>query len=280
MEKNLIVFLNIRDEFEEYSESIESIRAAANRWKADVYEITNCKYPSLVKNLNTLFFWNRVWIMENFISYDKVLIVDTDIIINSNAPNIFTLLTQDIAGVLDGNPGRLVNDFFKNRYLKNIAFEGNTSSVFSCIKNFNVDKYWDNYINMGVFLFNPKTIYNQIQHLKDWVFNNTTIWDYLYSNVGFTEQNLFNAWLSSLDINIQILDNKWNWIAPDATGFGGSPVDQWDPSTEELVIWDQLNSPAPNYTNNFHVGKMYPYIYHFCGTNEAKQALKYYKKWR
>lgn len=280
MEKNIIVFLNIRDKFEFNSESIESIRCAANRWNADVFEITTSKYGnSLINNHLQMIFWNKLWVMENFSSYDKVLWLDTDTIVNSKAPNIFNLLDKDIAGVKDGNPGRLKDDFFKNNQVKNIAFSPNVTDYFDSVPSFDVKKYWDDYINVGVLLFDAKIISKKVKLLKDLIFNNPKIWSYLYSPHLFTEQNLFNLWFSSFDVDLQILDNKWNWIAPDMNGWGGELVDQFDPDTGEHVMWEHTGI-KPNYTHDFFSNTMYPHIYHFCGTNGAKKVLKSYKSWR
>lgn len=245
---NLILVINAYDEFSKNSQAIESIRCAANRWKSDFLEITKLKYESMPHQL----FWNRIDLIDKFKMYDKILFLDSDIIINSKSPNIFDeLIDEDLAVVLDCNPnGRFENDWFKNQYGYYVMNLENCVKVFQNeIPNFNDEEYYKNYFNMGVMLMNPKTISKSLNKLKGKIINNKNLYN-LLSKGWHTEQNFFNSWLGSDNINIKTLDNKWNWIAPDI-------ADEYD----------------------MFMGDMKPWIYHFCGTNLSKERLETYDRW-
>jgi len=249
MSNNLILVINAYENFSYNSQSIESIRCAANRWKCDFIEITDLKYESLPHKL----FWNRINLINKFNFYDKILFLDSDIIINAKAPNIFNELTvEDLAVVLDGNPnGRFENDWFKKQFSTHVMNLENCVDVFKTeIPNFNYDDYWNNYFNMGVMLINPKTISKSLNRLKINIFNNKNFYELLQKG-WHTEQNFFNAWLTNDGLNIKILDNKWNWLAPDIS-------DEYD----------------------MFLGEMKPWIYHFCGTNLSKERLNTYDRWK
>jgi len=260
---NLIAVINVDSlkSFDRHKNSIESIRYAANNWKADYIEITECKYkeynPQIIRNggswngFATTKLWQLIWIMENFENYDNVLILDTDIFINSNSPNIFEELSDyDLAAVLDGNPGRL-GDWIRNRSIDYYSSLNGCIEYFKTIENFDVEKYSNFYINTGVLLFNTRRMRTHIQLLKSIILDNPKIMEYLETHDSPIDQNLFSAWLSTSNVNLKLLDNTWNWTMPD--------------------ISDEYSS---------FLGKMPVNIYHFCGTNLIKERLGSYDRWR
>ena len=254
MEKNLIVLFNVFDQLDPYPQSVESIRHAANRWGVDYFEIKSFK-----NTLDDLYQINKLsstvfWTYTNFLNYDKVWVVTPDMIINSNAPNIFDELEDkyDFAAVLDGNPTNRFDypNFLKDSIVKNIAYENDCIEAFNkYIPNFDSSHYWKNYFNLGMYLFRPKRIYDSISKLKTLLSQNTE----LISNFKdfFFYQNLFNAWISSQPINLKILDDTWNWVLPDM-------AEEWD----------------------MFLGPMQPHLYHFCGTNLAKERCVTYDRWK
>ena len=256
MERNLIVVQNVFEDLRDTEQSIKSIRYAAHRWKSNFYEITSFQFPNSPSNI----FWDRLWACQNFLEYDKVLILDPDIVINSKCPNIFEELTSefDLAVVLDGNPGRFENDPIKNGVVRYISELHESVEIFQKnIPNFDKTRYWENYFNNGVFLYNPKKIYKTMEYIKELLFNNNKIHKFVdYSICGdtFPCQNLFNAVISSSNLKVKNLDNKWNWLMPD--------VDL-------------------EYNHNFFLSEqMIPWIYHFTGTPHSKNFLKTYTKWQ
>lgn len=280
MKQNLIVVQTVFDDLEITKQSVESMRLAAHRWCVDFYELSYFKFPLSPKPI----FWDRNWIMKNFINYDKVLILDPDVIINNNSASIFDELGDyDMAVVKDGNISSRFSDNLrlKNSIVKHISSLDNCIDIFSKnIPNFNYDKYWENYFNNGVFLFRPKKILSVIEELESLIFTNCTLYDYLKST-PYSMQNLHNAFITSRnDIKIKYLDDKWNWIAPDIAGKNGFLLDQFDPETGQIIEWESQNDSPPTGLDNFYHGKMHPYIYHFCGTNMAKELLKNYENWK
>ena len=253
MENNIIVLLNDYKEFKFNSNVIESLRFASNRWGCTFCEITKLQESINEQvSLTAKLLWNRILIMENFINYDKVLCIDTDVIINSKSPNIFDELDNDndLAVVLDGNPGRFENDWFK-KSIVNTILNINIEVYNKNIPNFNFEEYSNKYFNGGVVLFNPKNINKNIQKFKNLILNNKEIQNLLFQGVNFVDQNLPNAWFtSSPDIKIKYIKNEWNWIAPDIE--------------QDYEIF---------------LGPMVPWIYHFCGTNLSKGRLNDYYRW-
>jgi len=271
--KDLIVTINCWrgniDRWKTTSNSVESIRQAAQRWGTDYFELSDIKYPEYnppggirkaggVGERNgflTTFLWQKVWVMENFTNYDRVLIIDTDTIINSKAPSIFNELGgSDVAAVLDGNPGRMPDkgDYFRNAFSYNTARCGNELEHFQAIPGFDESVYWDNYFNAGVLLYNAKVMGLRVNELKNLMLNSPQINYYIENVEAPVDQSLLNAWVSFSGINLKHLDNTWNWLAPD--------------TVEEF--------------NTMYSGPMQPNIYHFCGTNLAKENCETYNRWK
>lgn len=252
--KNIIVVQNVFDDLSKTAQSIESIRFAAHRWECDFYEISYFKH----KDSPSTLFWDRIWAMENFKNFDKVLIVDPDVVINEEAPNIFDMMepTTDLCVVHDINRDRVSTPFFEMASLI-VAKLHNSIDIFQRkINNFSENTYLENYFNMGVFLYRPKSLFPIIQEMKELMFNDEEIMKYLsYKESGdwFPSQNFTNAYLTHSNLNIKFLSKEWNWLAPDI-------------ETE--------------YNEEYFLGKMKPKIYHFTATDLAKERLKTYTNWK
>jgi hypothetical protein len=257
MSKNIIVVQNVFENPDLTVNSIESIRNAAKRWGADFYELNTIQFPDSPNP----FFWDRIWEYLNFSSYEKVLIVDPDVVINIKAPSVFEELNPDFdfCVVKDGNPGKRFENpvYLRDSIVKHNAMAGNTIEVFQKnIPGFSAEKYWDNYFNVGVNLFYPERIKSSVEKMRDLIFNNSEIYQYVNFEGGgiwFSPQNLINAIFSCDGIKIKFLGNEWNWVAPDI---------------------------AEEYHENFFFGPMKPWIYHFTGTNGSKESLIEYNRWK
>lgn len=257
MGRNLIIVVNVFDDISSSAQSIESIRRASHRWGANFYEITNVQFPDSPHP----FLWDRLLAFEEFNHYDKILALDPDIVINSEAPNIFEELTDDydVCAVLDGNPGGRFphNDgWIRDSIVKNLSQDDNCVSFFQdIIKNFDPQKYWDYYCNLGVLLFNPKKLNPLMRETKLLAYNNKKVYQLLMGH-GFSFhalQNFYNAFISSSSLRLKLMDNTWNWIMPDI---------------------------AEEYNHDFYLGRMKPWIYHFCGTPGSKNDLISYDRWK
>jgi lipopolysaccharide biosynthesis glycosyltransferase len=251
--KNIIVVQNVFDDLSKTEQSIKSIRFAAHRWESDFYEMSYFKH----KDSPSVLFWDRVWAMENFKNYDKVLIVDPDVIINEESPSIFELLepTTDLCVVHNINRDRISTPYFEKISLT-ISKIHNSIDVFKRkINNFSETTYLENYFNMGVFLYRPKSLSPIIQKMKELMFNDEELMKYLSfkeSGDWFPAQNFTSAYLTHSNLNIKFLPKEWNWLSPDIhTEFN------------EEYFW----------------GKMKPNIYHFTGTDLSKERLKTYTNW-
>jgi lipopolysaccharide biosynthesis glycosyltransferase len=252
--KNLIVVQNVFEDLSKTNQSIKSIRFAAHRWKTDFYEMCYFKNESSPSSI----FWDRIWAMENFENYEKVLILDPDVIINETSPNIFDLLDEncDLCVVKNFNEGRLSSELFE-KISNRVSKLHNSLDIFERkIKNFSSENYLKNYFNMGVFLYKPDKLHPEIQKLKELIFNDEEIVDYCsYKKKGdwYHSQNLTSAFLTHSSLNIKFLPKEWNWLSPDI-------------NTE----WN----------TNYFLGPMKPFIYHFTGTNLAKERLINYTNWQ
>jgi lipopolysaccharide biosynthesis glycosyltransferase len=262
---NIVIVININNQenFEKSKNPIESIRVAANRWNADFFELGDLKYKEYNKSINRnsgswngftgTKMWQVIWILENFSNYNKILILDSDVFINSEAPSIFDLISDeyDIAAVLDGNPGRLDNILYKNSIDLFSQING-CVDYFKYLDDFNIDNYNNNYINTGVVLYNMNRFSNKIEDLKNQILNKKEIFNYIEYHDSPIDQNLLSAWISSNpDINLKILDNTWNWVSPD--------IEQ---------EYDEF------------LDRMSKMIYHFCGTNLIKERIIDYDRWK
>jgi hypothetical protein len=109
---------------------------------------------------------------------------------------------------------------------------------------------------MGVFLYNPKSLFPLIEELKNLIFSDEEILEYCnYKKNGdwYHSQNLTSAFLTHSNLKIKFLPKEWNWLCPDI-----------HTECNEKYFW----------------GPMKPFIYHFTGTNLAKERLKTYTNWK
>ena len=260
--KDIIIVINSYGgdikKWEKNLNPIESIRQASQRWGSDFFELVDIKYKEYNPNpIRSAGEWNGftgtktwqiIWSIENFSFYDRILFLDTDIFINSKAPNIFNLLEDfEIACVKDGNPGRLDNAILNMS--RNFVNFNNCISYFDAIPNFNKEKYYDNYFNTGVVLLNPKKILDKVNKFKELILV-SKLKNYIEEHNSPIDQNLISAWVSS-DLDFKVLDNTWNWTCPDIS-----------------QEYDDF------------LGEMKPFIYHFCGTNLIKDRIENYNRWK
>lgn len=245
---DLVVVPNVFDDFYFNSNAIESIRFACKNWNVNFFELKKFMYVSdKIKNPVTS---NRLWMMKYFTNFDRVLILDPDIVINLKSPNIFNELDEyDFAGVHNANPTRLSTyNHMKcvNDHLSSIGIE----ILQKYIINFDKTKYFNTCINGGVYLFKPNKLSNVTDYIIKLIETHEEIQTILHSEWVFI-QNIISAALSTSDLNIKILNDTWNWIAPDIN-----------------LEWDLFCGP------------MHANIFHFTGTPGSKDSLKTYDKWK
>jgi len=255
--KNLIVVQNAYEDLNITKNSIESIRYAAHRWKCNFFEITQFQFPNAPEHI----FWERMWAFENFQDYDKVLTIDADCVINGNSPSIFDELTNefDFAAVLDGNPGgrfKHDDDWYRKHSYSYHLLNNSVEILTKYLPGFDYNTYWKTYCNMGVFLFRPKPMSIITTELKKLLLNNTEFYNYMDCKKNgniFSGNNIWTAIVSVYHQRLKLLDNTWNWLAPD-----------------DFI----------EYNSDMFLGKMKPNIYHFAGTTGSKDSLKTYDRWK
>jgi lipopolysaccharide biosynthesis glycosyltransferase len=275
MTNDCVIVINAYPNFTRNENSIESIRAAAKRWGADFVEIN--KLVENGKDISKKLFFTRYKTLLKFSNYNRVLMIDNDTIVNSEAPNIFNELEDyELAGVLDGTPSRFQENYIKETIVRVVI---NTFD-YECLSDvlvFDKTKFYDNYMNEGILLWNIKKVQKKIQNFIDIVENNSKILEALESNMSI--QNLLNVFSSHILTQVKILDDKWNWTMPDVAGKNGWFHDHFHPETGELIRWWENSESPPDWTDHILKGKMHPYIYHFCGTPTSKDIIKTYDKW-
>jgi lipopolysaccharide biosynthesis glycosyltransferase len=247
---NLIVMSNVFDDYYFNATAIESIRHAAKRWGCNFFELNRFMFisNSISDSIHSNVASNRFWMMKTFKDFDRVLILDPDIVINSSAPNIFTELDgYDFAAVHNSNPSRNHSHFKNvNNFLSGIGID-----IFHrYVPQFDLIEYYKYGFNGGVYLFNPQKISPMIDNMIELIETETEVSDILNSEWIFI-QNLMNAFISSSDLKIKVLGDTWNWIAPDIN-----------------FEWDLFQGP------------MHANIYHFTGTDLSKQSLLTFNKWK
>jgi len=91
---NLVVVPNVFDDFYWNSNAIESIRYACKQWNANLFELKT--FMGTSDKIHSGITSNRLWMMKYFTDFDKVLILDPDIVVNSKSTNIFDDLVSMI----------------------------------------------------------------------------------------------------------------------------------------------------------------------------------------
>jgi lipopolysaccharide biosynthesis glycosyltransferase len=245
---DLVVVPNVFDDFYFNANAIESIRHACKRWGANFFELK--KFMHVSNHIHNGVTSNRLWMMKYFTDFDRVLILDPDIIINSNASNIFDELgSYDFAAVHNANPTRM-STYSHLKPVTDFLSGVGVDVLERYIPRFNKQKYYDVYFNGGVYLFNPKKlapVTDQILYLAN---TNVEINKILHEEWIFI-QNLISGVLSISNLNIKTLDDTWNWIAPDIN-----------------LEWDLFCGP------------MHANVYHFTGTDVSKDSMKSYTRWK
>lgn len=144
-------------------------------------------------------------------SYDKVAIIDADIFIRENAPDIFDELPEefDFGGVVERDMPLTEAQKSKVRSYSHAQY--------STIKN--VDWKWNKagaeYMNMGVMLMN-KSISKYLNGETPRQFLNRPRFKPFVDGIGnwkwSTDQTLLNTWIKEDKIKTKYLNWKWNGL--------------------------------------------------------------------
>lgn len=158
-----------------------SMRLAADRWGVELFIITSNPssfHPAYVKLL-----------VFDLVPADRILLIDSDAIINKNCPNPFELYSN--LGVVDGAPERLINYAGIKEHINKELTIFNDSVGF--------------YFNSGVMLVNRKDHESCFDYAK-----------YLYKDeLAWHDQTPLNIAMKSCTMDI--LDETWNFIPQNST---------------------------------------------------------------
>ena len=111
------------------------IKRFAEKWGADLFNVdTDADSPTKLGKIH----YRTMAIYDLLDEYDRVMSIDSDVIINKNCPNLFELVPEDIIGVTTEDKGSRLKD--RRRRIQRVqAAWGDV-------------KWRTGYINIGVFL--------------------------------------------------------------------------------------------------------------------------------
>lgn len=173
---------------------------------------TNRNKVGLMKEAGYLPIFEKEWAFTYLNDYDQIAVVDADIYIRENAPNIFDELPDeyDWGGVNERDMP--LQDRHRNK------IRGYSKDMFKKPQTSDVDWKWNDdgaeFKNMGMMLFN-KSIQKYIPEwqtpekfihrpeFKDFV-DGVDLFRYS------TDQVLLNYWLKKCESNVKNMDWKWN----------------------------------------------------------------------
>lgn len=126
---------------------IPTIKSYAKKYNCD-FKIFNHKH---MKNIYPSPHFINYSIFEDFekSNYDKMMYIDSDIIINKHSPNIFEKLNKEGIYMRESHDFLKMNEWFKESY------------------NEKFDIFFKKYWNSGVILSDKKTIANFNKHVND-----------------------------------------------------------------------------------------------------------------
>jgi len=178
------------------------------RIKPDVF-VTNRSKESYEKHGGFLPIYEKENAFDYFKDYDQIAIVDADIWIRPDSPNIFEDLDPevDFAGVIEREMP------ITNKYAQKIKnYSAMQYHVLSKKANFSPNNLGYEFYNMGLMLMN-KSIYKYInQSAKDFI-TRSEFKDFIDGKGAWkwsTDQTLLNYWIRKEKMKQQHLSWKWN----------------------------------------------------------------------
>ena len=176
--------------------------------KPDVF-VTNRSKESYEKYGGFLPIYEKENAFDLFDQYDQIAIVDADIWIRDNAPNIFDDLdpTVDFAGVVESEMP------IQPWYVRKISNYSRMQYGSLKINWKYTDKYGFPFMNMGLMVMN-KSIHKYLRGQSAKQFLQRQEFKMFVDGMGAwkwsTDQTLLNYWIRNEKMNIQKLNWKWN----------------------------------------------------------------------
>lgn len=212
MESNSVVVLNYKNVMCHNARS--SIIDATMRWGVDYMEVHSVHRNYLTPS------WNKIEMLYNLSKYDRILLLDADVLIRQDAPSPFELYpdnnkfyaVKDVLSKYSAEEAKAVIDYVQLPYLNILNTEIGISM--------SEEAYLSGFFNSGVCLFNIKNtipmmdMFVKYTPTEEMVNRNTPLMprDSMY---GFAhhEQALMN-YCSKLILNVDHMDDGWNSIDP------------------------------------------------------------------
>lgn len=221
--------------------AIDSVKNACSMW--------NCKHVQITSSLQPVEFhdmFTKFYLPHQVKDYDRVLYIDTDIIIKNGSPNPFEIFSNDECCyvVKDMQQTFLSDDtkqHFKDNQLCGPWYE-------ECKRVLDIDldykTFSDNFFNAGMYIFTPR----KHIHLFDNILKRLNRIQSYYKQIHQVEQALLNyTFMYYLKEKLVYIPKEWNYIDP------------------------PLNSET-----------MDGYLYHFTGWKyqEYKEKIKSFDLWK
>jgi len=148
--------------------------------------------------------WNKEFIFEHIgDEYDKIGLIDADVMIKWDSPNIFEMYDDEFCGVLETS---------------NLAWVHNSLNVYGDMFFSDIDLEFDEYINAGVTFFNKEHRYIFDALIKFYLDNKKVLDNWSIGGVG-KEQTPFNYILKNLNVKKKYLPSCWNLLGMHKNGM-------------------------------------------------------------
>jgi lipopolysaccharide biosynthesis glycosyltransferase len=195
----------------------ESLLNASERWKCAYTEIQHIEIPSY---LYPSFY--KINMLINFTNYDQILFLDSDILIRSDAPNIFNIFTDenkfycvnDISSRYDDNLINRVRNLVHIPYYNVLKEE--------CGFSLSMNDYCSGFFNSGVQLFNVNNFISCLNNFKKYILTEENINKHCGKLInggryGWShhEQALWNFCVRNEKQDlVEYINETWNCIDP------------------------------------------------------------------
>ena len=148
--------------------------------------------------------WNKEFIFEHIgDKYDKIGLIDADVMIKWDAPNIFEMYDDEFCGVLE---------------VSNFAWVHRSLGVYGEMFFPNLSVEFEEYINAGVTFFTKEHKYVFDELIKFYLDNKQTLDNWDIGGVG-KEQTPFNYILKKLNVKKKYLPLAWNLLSKHKNGM-------------------------------------------------------------
>lgn len=221
------IYIPIRGESKLYNLCTDSVAKYCNKYGIDHVIMREPKLRinpdmsrtqrnkiGLMKEAGYLPIFEKEWAFTYLDDYDQIAVIDSDIYVRDNAPNIFEDLPAeyDWGGVLErdlplthGHRRKIIgysNDMFKKPPCNDVDWEWNDSGAA--------------FMNMGVMVFNKSIIKCIPEYKQPDKFIHRPLFRDLVDGVGLfrysTDQVLLNYWLKKDGAKVKYMDWRYNTL--------------------------------------------------------------------